>query len=906
MVAVVPVLVGPLQTLLALLPALLVAAGTLLMALFTPRGLKQVARFLWRQKLFSTLVLAMGCSLYTGIPFRYLWGGSRTGQAALGDLRGEWPAFRGGPLRTGALLDGGADQAASRGMTGPQADEPASGRVNWTWTGEPTVYSSPAVVGDQVIVTTAGGIGPFSPAGRGAIVSLDAETGRERWRYAPDDFRATFSSPVAAEGRVVSGEGLHLVQDARVTCLDLNGQRQWEFRTKSHVESTPSVANGRVYVGAGDDGFYCLALHDPVAGVPRVVWHLPGAEYPDCESSPLVVGDTVYFGLGEGGHAICAVDAQSGKPKWRVETPYPVFAPPSLVPTSPTELGKTRLIVAMGNGNFVQSAEDLLEARLATLREANASADEIDEARRRHGPAGAVWILDPETGDKTGELVFPQTVLGAVAWANDRLVCSTRDGHVHAFSPSGKILATRDAREPIVTSPCVGATRLFVVTVTGRLHALDIESFEPAWDTSLGAGTTYLSSPVLAHGRLYVGTSDQGVVCVGGKRKPDPICWSHGDAGGLADHGRLPESAAERVTVGMTDAPPRKVWTPIPTPEGLLTACGVDRETVVSLIRFPNADERDATVVWRHSHPMLALSPLLVGDKCLLVCTPPLDRSTRSGPTGSVLTGNGLMFEPSSLQHSLQQPAIVLCLAARTGEVLWKQSVAIDVFQTATLDSSRLYLADRKNLTCLSLDDGKVEYAEPLGISRARFIDASNDCVVVGGERGWQAFDGPTGRTLSLETFPEDDRHVASFDMRLAGDRLIIAGEQSIEARRFTDNTLLWRADVVSTGPLVLHHGRVARSLVDGAAGVWQIDDGAEVLRVEGNEAPVPPLLDARHVYVRKGDKLEAWSLSDGSSVEWASLTTTRGSAAPLVAAGDRVFLSTDDGRVTCLEGRHE
>jgi uncharacterized protein YjeT (DUF2065 family) len=44
--AVVPVLVGPLQTLIALAAALLLAFGGLLFALFTPRGWRLVAAFL--------------------------------------------------------------------------------------------------------------------------------------------------------------------------------------------------------------------------------------------------------------------------------------------------------------------------------------------------------------------------------------------------------------------------------------------------------------------------------------------------------------------------------------------------------------------------------------------------------------------------------------------------------------------------------------------------------------------------------------------------------------------------------------------------------------------------------------------------------------------------------------------
>ena len=57
-VAVVPVLVGPLQVLLALLPAALVALGTAALAIFRPSVLKQAARVLWTQKLPLLMIAA--------------------------------------------------------------------------------------------------------------------------------------------------------------------------------------------------------------------------------------------------------------------------------------------------------------------------------------------------------------------------------------------------------------------------------------------------------------------------------------------------------------------------------------------------------------------------------------------------------------------------------------------------------------------------------------------------------------------------------------------------------------------------------------------------------------------------------------------------------------------------------
>ena len=51
---------------------------------------------------------------------------------------------------------------------------------------------------------------------------------------------------------LVCGEGLHYTLNARVFCMDVaRGKILWTYETHGHVESTPCIDKGRVYVGAG-------------------------------------------------------------------------------------------------------------------------------------------------------------------------------------------------------------------------------------------------------------------------------------------------------------------------------------------------------------------------------------------------------------------------------------------------------------------------------------------------------------------------------------------------------------------------------------------------------------------------------------------------------------------------------
>ena len=78
-----------------------------------------------------------------------------------------------------------------------------------------------------------------------------------------------YSSPGVANGRLYIGEGMHGNSESKLYCLDATtGERLWRFGTKGQIESSPCVADGRVFFGAGDDGVYAL---DAASGAK--LWH---------------------------------------------------------------------------------------------------------------------------------------------------------------------------------------------------------------------------------------------------------------------------------------------------------------------------------------------------------------------------------------------------------------------------------------------------------------------------------------------------------------------------------------------------------------------------------------------------------------------------------------------------------
>jgi outer membrane protein assembly factor BamB len=128
------------------------------------------------------------------------------------------------------------------------------------------------------------------------------------------------SSATLDAGALYIGSG-----DGRLYALDARtGEERWRFPTGHAISSTPAVAEGLVFVGTRDNAFWAL---DARSGKQR--WRLKtGADLPlpwgfetgDLyTSSPAYAGGVVYFRSGDG--QVYAVDAGSGKVRWRFATP---------------------------------------------------------------------------------------------------------------------------------------------------------------------------------------------------------------------------------------------------------------------------------------------------------------------------------------------------------------------------------------------------------------------------------------------------------------------------------------------------------------------------------------------------------------------------------------------------------
>ena len=858
--AVIPVLIGPLQTLIPVLWGLLLVLLRFVIRLFTPVGLKEVGRFFWHQKVFSGAMIVVIAGLwYCGA--NNWW--RPAGPVGLRVSGMEWAAFRGGPTRTGSVDDG--------------KGEPTVGDAIWAATPKlggfkatefKTFYSSPSVVGNRLFVAAAD---YQLMSDQGAIYCLDTDTGQVVWEYSAG-FRSTFSSPAIIykkdkdgrpntdDGYVVCGEGLHKTADARVFCLNLRGEKLWEYRTNNHVEASPCIADGRVYIGAGEDGYYCFDL-EPKDGQAHVVWHIGGLNGPveknlgECDTSPLVVDGVCYLGLGRpkkdgrGGYlkntgkAILAVDARTGELLWRMDTPFTVFSAPTAgyrlrAGADGKPVREMLLFVGMGNGDFVATADELKQEAIARLTADKATPEQIAEATKTMGPAGQVWCINLSKGASAGrkasspppiEWVFSgckDTVLGGTAFVapdpatpardgaiDGRLYFGSRDGFFYCVSTAdGKpACGPFNAGSPIITCPAVGREYVYFATnKSGTLHGLSVEDLKPVWQSSLGGEV--ISSPALANGHVYIGTNESGLRCIG-RVAPVAPTWTAGWLGGAADRtplgpqaklgGRFPADSAEEFKITAPMMPLPEIVKSADSQPAAATAARAAKADQVFHYLYAAVTEngRNELVKFRHGGFRRGGDPVVWRTK--------FDR-----PIGVPLAGIGdeiYVVEGESpvcpgpviaAAESIDVPPLLLHgVRVTDGKKLWNVPLpAAWGSGLFAIDGARFFVwAGTNTLVCVERQGGgaKVIWSARIGLVGIGPPDALGGLIIVATDAGLSAIDGDSGAILWTCASPAKP---TGGPVRCGGGSVLLPTQAGLCRCSLAGGAVEWKANI---GPVV-------------------------------------------------------------------------------------------------------
>ncbi|WP_432823246.1 PQQ-binding-like beta-propeller repeat protein [Trichloromonas sp.] len=163
----------------------------------------------------------------------------------------------------------------------------------------------------------------------GRIRALDAKSGRLRW-LVDTGTEGSYASPTSDGGDLyVGSDGL---KDSHLFALKADtGEVRWKFPVPRQIYATPALADGILYVHVRDDHVYALRASDG-----SLVWKTPAAApqgeaqvFTDLsKSSPAVAPQMVYVGIG---NDLVALERTSGKVKWRAATGRKVDSSPLVV-----------------------------------------------------------------------------------------------------------------------------------------------------------------------------------------------------------------------------------------------------------------------------------------------------------------------------------------------------------------------------------------------------------------------------------------------------------------------------------------------------------------------------------------------------------------------------------------------
>ncbi|MCS0635888.1 PQQ-binding-like beta-propeller repeat protein [Streptomyces sp. LP05-1] len=212
--------------------------------------------------------------------------------------------------------DRGTVVTATRGG-GVQAWEASNGAKLWEITGAQTDFETaeagPSVHGDTVFVWQ-----------NARLRALDARSGTERWSYPIGDAASCGGVPVRL---TVAEDGcVHVVAGTRALSVDLrSGQVRWHFEAPAVFLSPPAFAPGPAVTGGGvylADYLGTVYALDAATGKDR--WRI-ATEARQSAEPVLVAHGNVHVGSGS---ALYTLDAVTGTPKWRFAAGGPLVGAP--------------------------------------------------------------------------------------------------------------------------------------------------------------------------------------------------------------------------------------------------------------------------------------------------------------------------------------------------------------------------------------------------------------------------------------------------------------------------------------------------------------------------------------------------------------------------------------------------
>jgi outer membrane protein assembly factor BamB len=446
-----------------------------------------------------------------------------------------WQTYRGNPERTGN----------PDGQAGPLTP-----KVLWAFSARDHFVASPVPSGDRVYIS---GLGAFNVPTFYALALDPKAPQRALWsKTTPYLKLPTVSSPAVVDGRLVFGDGMHQTDGATLHCLTAEkGLPLWQLPvpgTLVHLEGSPTVSQGRAYLGGGNAGVLCVDINrvtldgkemdlPTIQALLEKKWAELVAKYNEEKKKD------PDFAVPPSEDALPKPAPvklwQQGQDKWHVDAPVAVAGDRVLVASAyldKEKLGDRSLYCLDAKTGAVQWQAKL---RLNPWGGPTVAGDLVVvggstigyDPKALKGAKGEVTAINLKDGTIKWQKEVPGGVVSCVAVADGLAVATATDGKVRTFNlADGDRRTILDGKTPFFAPPAVARGVVYVGDLNGVVTAVPLAGGPPKWTLDLGTapevkapGMIY-GGPAIQGGRLIVATANldgpnagkpTAVVCIG-------------------------------------------------------------------------------------------------------------------------------------------------------------------------------------------------------------------------------------------------------------------------------------------------------------------------------------------------------------------------------------------------------
>jgi eukaryotic-like serine/threonine-protein kinase len=231
----------------------------------------------------------------------------------------------------------------------------------------------------------------------------------------------------------------------------------WTFQCEDELRGSPTLDNGRIFIGAYDNNLYVLNSTNG-----EFIWKF--ATEGGIVSKPAVAEGQVIFGSED--NRLYSVNANTGKLAWT----YPAEGP---IRTSP--------VIAEGHVLFGADDGFLYMVNLLSNR--------------------LFWRFDSGSPIRSSPAV-----------AHDLVFFGTDDGDFFSLALTGQVKWRSKAKRSIMSMPLVIKGTVFYTSLDNLLYSLDAKSGWIIWRYRMGKGS--VSTPCLADNFIIAGSADGFIYCV--------------------------------------------------------------------------------------------------------------------------------------------------------------------------------------------------------------------------------------------------------------------------------------------------------------------------------------------------------------------------------------------------------